>query len=174
MSHTTVERTNFDLGSALGQVSLVFRVVSSLLNRNLIRYIFRISHFHTRAMQHSPSGRSCLFAKINIIASRISLSLIILCSSVRASSIRSLSAQSTTNIKPCVPDGKRERLESINVTLIDWLEFNFCIYLCSNASIVVEFCPVHRHPIHWILHFYMSQFRHWIQRSVLLSLIGLT
>lgn len=50
-----------------------------------------------------PSGRSCLFAKIKIIASRISLSLIILCNSCLASSIRSLSAQSTTKIKPCVP-----------------------------------------------------------------------
>lgn len=47
-----------------------------------------------------PSGRSCLLAKIRIMASRISLSLIILCSSVRASSIRSRSAQSTTNIRP--------------------------------------------------------------------------
>lgn len=50
-----------------------------------------------------PSARSCLFANIKIIASRISLSLIILCNSVRASSIRSRSAQSTTNIRPCVP-----------------------------------------------------------------------
>ena len=50
-----------------------------------------------------PSGRSCLLAKINIIASLISLSFIILCSSWRASSIRSRSAQSTTKINPWVP-----------------------------------------------------------------------
>lgn len=27
--------------------------------------------------------------------------------------------------------------------------------LCSNVSIAVVFCLAHRHPIHWIWHFYM-------------------
>ena len=50
-----------------------------------------------------PSGRSCLLANIRMMASFISLSLIIRWSSCLASSILSLSAQSTTNIRPCVP-----------------------------------------------------------------------
>jgi hypothetical protein len=58
---------------------------------------------------NSPSGKSCLLANIKIIASRISLSLMIRWSSCRASSIRSLSAQSTTKMRPCVPVEWMER-----------------------------------------------------------------
>lgn len=53
--------------------------------------------------RRSPSGKSCLFANIKMIASFISLSLMMRWSSCLASSILSLSAQSTTNISPCVP-----------------------------------------------------------------------
>ena len=50
-----------------------------------------------------PSGKSCLLAKIRMMASLISLSLMILWSSCLASSILSLSAQSTTKMSPWVP-----------------------------------------------------------------------
>lgn len=73
-----------------------------------------------------PSERSCLLANISIMASRISLSLIILCSSVRASSILSRSAQSTTNIRPCVPVGEQD----------DQLR-NFKMYLWGALTCVV-------------------------------------
>lgn len=64
-----------------------------------------------------PSGKSCLFANINIIASRISLSFIILCNSCLASSIRSLSAQSTTNIRPCVPAHTENIMITVTMTV---------------------------------------------------------
>lgn len=56
-----------------------------------------------KRIEYKPLVKSCLLAKINIIASLISRSLIIRCNSCLASSIRSRSAQSTTKIKPCVP-----------------------------------------------------------------------
>lgn len=66
-----------------------------------------IQKSHMKNIQASNSNvpplKSCLFAKIRIMASFISRSPIILCNSRRASSIRSLSAQSTTKIRPCVP-----------------------------------------------------------------------
>lgn len=97
--------------------------------------------------QNLPSGRSCLFANINIIASLISLSFIILCNSVRASSILSRSAQSTTNIKPCVP-AKKKAKQKKKLNLMGFFNFFFCSYLCNNASITVEFYLVRLHPKH--------------------------
>lgn len=120
-SHKRVARTNFYHEFSLVRVSLEFRGVSLLkikrwsdinylrsCKKLLLRWIFFKIHELTelknsKNSDHIPSGKSCLLAKINIIASRISLSLIIRCSSWRASSILSLSAQSTTKISPWVP-----------------------------------------------------------------------
>lgn len=49
---------------------------------------------------YKPPGISCLFAKTKSRDSFISLSLIIRCSSCRASSIRTLSEESMTKIRP--------------------------------------------------------------------------
>ena len=61
-----------------------------------------------------PPGRSCLFAKTNNRLSFISRSLIIRCSSVRASSMRFRSAESTTKIRPWVPVGSKQRANVSN------------------------------------------------------------
>lgn len=49
-------------------------------------------------------GMSCLLAKTSRSASFISRSSMILCSSCLASSIRARSFESTTKIRPCVPE----------------------------------------------------------------------
>ena len=77
------------------------RQIARFTSQRLIRCGFTI--FQNFFCVFLPPGKSCLLAKMRIIASRISLSLIILCSSWRASSMRSRSAQSTTKIRPCVP-----------------------------------------------------------------------
>lgn len=101
MSHTTVECTNSVLVSLRDLIFLVFRAVSSLKTKILIIFCIFLWKKNYKIL---PSDISCLLAKMSIMASFISLSLIIRWSSCRASSSRSLSAQSTTNIKPWVPN----------------------------------------------------------------------
>lgn len=140
--HMMAGHTNCDL---LFQLSLVFPGFHgvSLLKRKTHIYTSYIN-WKVSSSIYLPSARSCLLANINIMASRISLSLIILCSSVRASSILSRSAQSTTNIRPCVP------VASSKLILVAFTIFVYCrvSYLYSNAAITVEFYPARQHPRH--------------------------
>ncbi len=91
-----------------------------------------------RAEADSPPGRSCLLAKTINKQSRISLSARIRSSSSRASSIRSRSPESITNIKPCneinVGDGATSGK--------DGPEFRY-----SNVAKEVGSYLVHRHPV---------------------------
>lgn len=83
---------------------------------------------------YSPSGRSCLFAKIRIMASLISLSFMILLSSCLASSIRSRSAQSTTKMSPCVP-GNQCKVSLYYCSRLSWFLHLFtCVVVPPQGS----------------------------------------
>ncbi|KAK0138340.1 Pre-mRNA-processing factor 39 [Merluccius polli] len=70
------------------------------------------------------SGRSCLLAKIRMMASLISRSLMMRCSSCLASSILSRSAQSTTNMRPCVPVTVSTLKPTVGMVVTDWPSFS--------------------------------------------------
>lgn len=91
------------LGSLLSRLSLIlsfvqyFRPIQSTPKSNTG------PHIKKKRGKDSPCGRSCLFAKTINKQSFISLSAKIRSSSWRASSIRSRSAESMTNMRPWVP-----------------------------------------------------------------------
>lgn len=90
---------------------------------------------------------SCLLANTSKSASFISRSLIILWSSERASSIRTVSLESTTKIRPWVPICSR---------LTPVLLACHCTLSYRNSSVAIEAgsCPGHQRPRHWIWHSY--------------------
>lgn len=118
-------------------LSYIYRLILIYKRYAMSHYDFIFHVLCLELLNSLPSARSCLFANIKIIASRISLSLIILCNSVRASSIRSRSAQSTTNIRPCVPVKKRENNFYLEINLL----------LIHSSCSLVEWSPIDSHRL---------------------------